>query len=161
MVTIASGHSHRGGLLNHQTQEVVAQTTKAYEAHTPPNVQDELDMAEVDARILHHFIDNETMDVEIGSWIPDPGSYRAHATLYTKTVDLYWLLKTLMGKVLVERNEAHEEIFLQLDEMQLQLQHMDKKLDRMANPMPTLLDQARSTPKQWSLLQRFPLVCPF
>jgi hypothetical protein len=74
------------------------------------------------------------MGTDIGYWILDLGSYRSRTTLYTKTMDLYWLLKTLMGKVLVERNEAHWEIFLQLDEMQLQLQYIDRKLDTLSNP---------------------------
>jgi hypothetical protein len=41
------------------------------------------------------------------------------------------LLKTIMGKVLVERNEAHEEIFLQMDEMQMELLKMNRKIDRL------------------------------
>jgi hypothetical protein len=37
-----------------------------------------------------------------------------------------------MGKVLVERNEAHQEILLQLDDIQQQLQEMDRKIDGIA-----------------------------
>jgi hypothetical protein len=48
-------------------------------------------------------------------------------------MDLYWLLKTMMGKVLVERNEAHEEIFLQLDEMQMEILSLSRKIDRLLN----------------------------
>ena len=59
----------------------VAQATKVYEAHTPPKVQAKLDLAEVDAWVLWHFIDNEVVDDNIGSWIPDLGTYRAQATL--------------------------------------------------------------------------------
>jgi hypothetical protein len=38
-----------------------------------------------------------------------------------------------MGKVLVERNEAHQDFFLQLDKVQRQLQDMDLKLDKLAS----------------------------
>jgi hypothetical protein len=127
------GKSRRGGVVDRHTQSVVAPATEAYEAHTPPHIHVELDLAEADARVLHRFFDHDVVDAEIGQWIPDPGSYRERATLYTKTIDLYWLLKTMMGKVLVERNEAHEEIFLQLDEMQMEILGLGRKMDRLLN----------------------------
>jgi hypothetical protein len=37
-----------------------------------------------------------------------------------------------MGKVLVERNEAHQEILLQLDDVQSQLWEMDQNIDGIA-----------------------------
>jgi hypothetical protein len=37
-----------------------------------------------------------------------------------------------MGKVLVERNEAHQEILLQLDDVQRQLWEMDQNIDGIA-----------------------------
>jgi hypothetical protein len=88
-----------------------------------------LDLTKVDARVLRHFIGNEAVNANIGSWVHDLGSYRARATLYSKVMDLYWILKTLMGKVLVERNEAHKEIFLQLDDVQRQLRVMDHNIN--------------------------------
>jgi hypothetical protein len=39
----------------------------------------------------------------------------------------------MMGKVLVERNEAHEEIFLQLDEMQMEILGLGRKMDCLLN----------------------------
>jgi hypothetical protein len=127
------GRSRRGGVVEHHTHSIVALVVEAYEAHTPPHIRVELDLAEVDARVLRRFIDHAAVDEEIGQWIPDPGSYREHATLYTKTVDLYWLLKTMMGKVLVEWNKAHEEIFLQLDEMRMEILGLGRKMDRLLN----------------------------
>jgi hypothetical protein len=38
----------------------------------------------------------------------------------------------LMGKVLVERNEAHQEILLQLDDVHLQVKLVDHKLNLLA-----------------------------
>ena len=37
-----------------------------------------------------------------------------------------------MGKVLVERNEAHQEILLQLDDVQWKLREMDHKINVIA-----------------------------
>jgi len=37
-----------------------------------------------------------------------------------------------MGKILVERNEAHKKIILQLDDIQRNLQEMDHKIDKIA-----------------------------
>jgi hypothetical protein len=73
--------SCRGSSLACQPRAIVAQATKVYEAHTPLEVQDELDLAEADTQVLWHFIDNEAIDVNIGSWILDLGTYRARATL--------------------------------------------------------------------------------
>lgn len=47
-------------------------------------------------------------------------------------MDLYWQIKTMMGKVLVERNEDYNEILLQLDDMQLQIKDVDYKVSVLA-----------------------------
>jgi hypothetical protein len=60
----------------------VAQVVEAYESHTPSGVHAELYLVEVDARVLRHFISNEEVDKNIGSWVLDPGTYRPKATLY-------------------------------------------------------------------------------
>jgi len=39
----------------------------------------------------------------------------------------------MMGKVLIERNEAHEEIFLQLDEMWMEILGLGRKMDLLLN----------------------------
>jgi hypothetical protein len=106
---------------------------EAYEAHTPPHIQVELDIAEDDARVLCLFVDHAIIDEEIGQWIPNYGSYRERATLYTKTFNLYWILNRMMRKVLVERNEAHEEIFLQLDEMWMEILGLGNDMDCLLN----------------------------
>jgi hypothetical protein len=41
----------------------------------------------------------------------------------------------LMGKVLVDRNEAHHEILFELDYMQLQLKLVDHKLNLLAHKL--------------------------
>ena len=50
-------------------------------------------------------------------------------------MDLYWQIKTMMGKVLVERNEDYNEIMLQLDDMQLQIKDVDYKVSVLAQGM--------------------------
>lgn len=56
------------------------------------------------------------------------GTSRTRETKYNKTVDLYWQMKTMMGKVLVEKNESYNEILIQLDDMQLQIKEVDYKV---------------------------------
>ena len=46
-------------------------------------------------------------------------------------IDLCWHLKSLLGKVLIEKNEAWEEILLQLDEIQVLSRSMDYKLSKI------------------------------
>jgi hypothetical protein len=50
-----------------------------------------------------------------------------YATLYTKIVDLYWLLKTMMRKAVLEWNEAHEDIFLNMNEIQMEILCLRRK----------------------------------
>jgi hypothetical protein len=85
----------------------------------PPEIWVELDLGEFDAQVLRHFIDDEVVNENICPWIPNTGSSRARESQYYKTIDLYWHMKTLMGKVLVEHNEAHQEILLHLDDVHL------------------------------------------
>jgi hypothetical protein len=89
-------HNRKGGSLARQTRMLLNVQQKLVRLYTPPKIQVELDLVEVDARGLQHFIDNEVVDANIGSWVPNPGSYQARATLYSKTMDLCWILKTLM-----------------------------------------------------------------
>jgi hypothetical protein len=63
-------------------------------------------------------------------------------------MDIYWILKTLMGKVLVERNEAHQEIFLQLDDIQRQLQEMDQKIDKIVGKEEEMVGEGMEHPQQ-------------
>jgi hypothetical protein len=97
--------------------------------HTPPAIQIKLDLVEVDVWVLRHFIVDKEVHENICSWIPDLVSSRAMVSQYYKTIDLYWHIKALMGKVMVERNEAHKEILLQIDDVQLQIKLVDHKLN--------------------------------
>lgn len=45
--------------------------------------------------------------------------------------------------------------------MKLQLQHMDRKVDKLANPNANVAGPSQDHPKQWSLLQRFSSVRHF
>lgn len=92
-------------------------------------------MGEADAQVLRHFIEDEAVNENICPWIPDTLSSRTRESQYFKTVDLYWHLKTLMGKVLVERNEAHQRILLQLDDVQLQIKLVDHKINLLAEKL--------------------------
>jgi hypothetical protein len=103
------------------SRAIVAPTAKAYEAHTPLHIRKELNLVKVHVCVLHRVIDHVLVDAETGHWIPDQGYYQECATLYTRMMDLYWFLKTMMGKVLLKHSEAHEEIFLRLDEMKMEL----------------------------------------
>jgi hypothetical protein len=100
--------------------------------HTPPEIQEEIDLVEVEVRVLIHFISNEEVKDNVWSWVLDLGSMRARESQYFITIDLYWHLKFLMGKVLVEKHESHKEIILQLDNVQLQVNLVDHKLNLLA-----------------------------
>lgn len=56
------------------------------------------------------------MDVEIRNWVLDNGISREREPKYLKTVDLYWHIKTFMGKMLLD-SEENGEILEQLVEV--------------------------------------------
>lgn len=72
-------------------------------------------------RLQHSRTPDGDMDRDMQSWVPEIGSARTQDTKYYKLIDLYRHMKTLMGHALIERNQAHNEILLQLDEIQVQL----------------------------------------
>jgi hypothetical protein len=59
LLSSAKGGSSRGcfGSLI----DVVESSVEAYQAHTPPEITTELDLAESDARVLRHFITDEEL----------------------------------------------------------------------------------------------------
>jgi len=83
------GRSHKGGVIEWHTDSIIALVVEAYEAHTPPHIWVELDLAEADARVLRCFFNHAAVSKEIGQWISNLVSCREHNTLYTKTVNLY------------------------------------------------------------------------
>ena len=46
------------------------------------------------------------------------GKYRTRDTKFFKTIWLYWKIKSLLVKVLLEHEEEKKEILLQLDKLQ-------------------------------------------
>jgi len=50
-------------------------------------------------------------------------------------VEIYWQLKTLIGRVLLDHLEAHQGVLLQLGYMQLQIKLVDHKLNFIAENM--------------------------
>jgi len=43
-------------------------------------------------------------------------------------IDIFWSMKSLLGKVLLDRNDAKDNILLVLNDIQLQLKDMDAQL---------------------------------
>nr|ACN40789.1 unknown [Picea sitchensis] len=81
--------------------------------HTPPKkIKAEIDLAEEDVIFLRHFVFGEEVNTNIFPWIPDPSSSRAKESKYYRTVELYWQSNMLMGKVLLDRNELHQDVQL-------------------------------------------------
>jgi hypothetical protein len=53
-------------------------------------------------------------------------------------VEIYWHLKKLMGRVLLDHHEACQEVLLQLDDMQLQVKLVDHKLNLIADKLASI-----------------------
>jgi hypothetical protein len=65
----------------------------------------------------------------------DLGTTQARESQYLNTIDIYWHIKMLMGHFLIEQHEAHQEILLQLDDVQLQVKLVDHKLNLLADKL--------------------------
>jgi hypothetical protein len=94
-----------------------------------------MDMAEVDVRVLWKFISDNEVKESTSLWVPNTGSFRGRSSQYLKTVDIYWHLKTLMGRVMLDHYEARQKVLLQLNEAQLQIKLVGHKLNLVANKM--------------------------
>jgi hypothetical protein len=88
----------------------------------------EIDLAEDDVRVLRHFVFDEEVVNNTHSYISYPGTTQSRESQYLNTFDIYYHIKMLMGKVLVESHRAHQEILIQLDDVQLQINLVDHKI---------------------------------
>jgi hypothetical protein len=79
---------------------------------------------EEDIHLDRRNIHERKIDADIVDWILDLGSSRARDTKYWTMVDLYWHIKTFVGKVLQDREDDREEILTQLAEVKQQLQEI-------------------------------------
>jgi hypothetical protein len=78
------------------------------------------------------------LDADMCSWVPDTSSSRTMETKYFKTIDLYWKNEFIMVKVLVEINETYNEVFLQLDDVKLQIKLVDYKITLLVKKLASL-----------------------
>lgn len=87
---------------------------------------------------------------EMKAWhevIPDPRNTRGRLTLFKKTLYLYWIMKSLMGKAM-EQPSMGMEMTLQdmpnykknLQAIQFQLCKQDIRLDRIQRHIPCIIE---------------------
>jgi hypothetical protein len=68
-----------------------------------------------------------------------------------RTIELYWHMKLLLGRAMMDRKDDKEEILLQLDEIQAQLWLQDLKMNLLAKKIvgmdlsTLILDDVRAT----------------
>ena len=83
------------------------ESTLAWKTYIPQDIHAKLEILEVDIRFDCNLVLDEEVDAEFCQWILDTLSSHSRDTKYNKTIDLYWHMKTLLIKMLVERNIAH------------------------------------------------------
>jgi hypothetical protein len=66
-------------------------------------------------------------------------------------VDLYWTIKTVLGKVLLEQHEAYNKVLLQLDGIHLQINEVNQKVEMLAQRMAGLDSNAQQDANQEEL----------
>jgi hypothetical protein len=65
-------------------------------------------LIEVDVLVLRRFNPDNEVRETTRSWFPDTGTFQGWTSQYLKTMDIYWHLKTLMGRVLLDHHEARQ-----------------------------------------------------
>jgi hypothetical protein len=98
-----------------------ADSSTSFEAHTPPNIQENINLLEADIRVLCRFVSDEEVQEKTQSWIPNTGNTRSHVSHYMRTIELYWHMKLLLGRAMMDRKDDKEETLLQLNKIQAQL----------------------------------------
>jgi hypothetical protein len=106
--------------------------TENYQALTPPETIVELELVKADVHLERALVNEEEVDEEFTHWILDTGTSHSRETKYHRTIDLYWHVKTLLGKVMTERSTAFNEILLQMEYLQLQIRAVDQKISLLA-----------------------------
>jgi len=71
-------------------------------------------------------ISYDQIDEEVQPWVPNTRRNRGKDSKYTKTLDLYWHYKVLVGKVLEEHNARNKAILHNMDTIQCHLNLTDK-----------------------------------
>lgn len=60
-----------------------------------------------------HILDSKVLE-GIVAWIPHTSNTRGQQNHYLHTVNLYWHIKLLLGKMLVDKREAQDNLVLML-----------------------------------------------
>ena len=68
----------------------------------PNHIQHEISQVESEVSLERGFLQNYEVNIKMRHWVLDIGTSHARESKYLKTVALYWKMKTLMGKVILE-----------------------------------------------------------
>lgn len=111
-----------------QAQQEAIVAAENFIAHTPLETQAALGILEVDVQLERNMtLDNE-IDAVMVARIPNTGSSRSRDTKYNRTIDLYWHMKGLLGRALKDKQAAQNELYMQLEYIQLQIKALDRKV---------------------------------
>jgi hypothetical protein len=77
-----------------------------HSTHTTPEAQAAMDRLEAAVRQERSRIPDVEIDVDLMPWILDTGSIQAGETKYFRTMDLYWHIKTLLSKAIIDKVAA-------------------------------------------------------
>jgi hypothetical protein len=89
----------------HRVHGGTEESSDSYYSHTPPHIQEELDLVEDNARVLRRFVSDDEVLKYISSWIIDIGNFSSRVTQYFKTMVIYWKMKLLLEQYLKECKE--------------------------------------------------------
>ena len=89
-----------------------------YLHQTPTCIQKEIAYTEEWVKIDQYCTQDEEIEMNMGPWVSYLGSSQNWDTKYYTIVTLYWQIKSLIGKVLLEFQEERNEMLLQKTEIQ-------------------------------------------
>jgi hypothetical protein len=103
-------------------------TTENYKTITPPRTRADMELVEEEGHLERTLLNEEAVNEEFTQWIMDNGTSRSRETKYHRTINLYWHVKTLSGKVITEKSTTFNEILLQMEYLQLLICTVNQKI---------------------------------
>jgi len=67
----------------------------------------------------HEYNSDLEVFIKVVAWVPNIGHTWGHQNQYLQTIDLHWHMKSIVENVVLERNDAKDDIWFILDNIQL------------------------------------------
>jgi hypothetical protein len=115
-------------------------TTKFYEDYVPEEDKARMTDWRMKFHQIREFHDDEEVEAQVGSFIPDLGCTRTHNSKFYRTLELYWHTKTMVAMGMLPK----EQDFQQLKSIQEALEVQNAYLTKWSPGLPDVKGETLS-----------------